>query len=336
MDLRDLGEFGLIDRISSGCVVDPGRSIRGIGDDAAVMDMEAGHVLLVTTDMLLEGVHFDRATISARDLGAKALCVNLSDIAAMGGKALDAFVSLGISPDVDLAFLDEFYRGLKHQARQFNVNIMGGDTTRSAQGLVVSITVTGQGDRGQVLYRSGARVGDVICLTGTVGASSAGLFMLQRGLRPVNEAEAGLVDAHIRPLPHLAQGRFLAQAGTVHAAIDISDGLAADLGHIVRQSRVGARLFAGQLPVPEALTALAKRHGRAPQQWILHGGEDYVLAICVDAGSVRHLQRAFKDRFQCPLHAIGEIIASDTIELVDVQGQATPLPPNGWDHFTPP
>ena len=335
MDLKDLGEFGLINRIRKGCVVDPQRSIQGIGDDAAVIDADTVRALLVTTDMLLEGVHFDRATISGQDLGAKALCVNLSDIAAMGGEARDAFVSLGIAPDTELAFLDDFYNGLKKLAREFNVNIMGGDTTRSSQGLVVSITLTGQVDRNDVLYRRGARVGDVVCITGPVGASSAGLFMLRNGLQPENDAEARLIDAHVRPLPHLAQGRFLSRTGAVHAAIDVSDGLAADLGHILQQSRVGARLFAGQLPVPEALTALAQRHDRDPLQWVLHGGEDYVLVICADPGAVSGLQQSFEKRFERPLYAIGEINASDTLELVDHQGRGKPIPTTGWNHFVP-
>ena len=335
MDLRDIGEFGLIERIRSGCVSVPGRSIKGIGDDAAVIDTGTDRVQLVTTDMLLEGVHFDCATISGRDLGAKSLCVNLSDIAAMGGEALDAYVSLGIAANTALDFLDDFYDGLKALARQFDVNIMGGDTTRSPQGLVVSITVTGQAEREQVLYRSGARKGDVVCLTGPIGASSAGLFMLQGGIDPENDAETRLIDTHLRPLPHLAQGRFLSQTGAVHAAIDISDGLAADLGHILQQNRVGARIFAGQLPVPDALADLARRHGRDPLQWMLHGGEDYILLVCIDPDAAGAIKRSFQKHFKQPLYAIGEVSASNRIELVDETGRATPIPASGWDHFSP-
>lgn len=331
--LKQIGEFGLIERISKGCLVKPERVMRGIGDDAAAVTVTGTELLLLTTDLLVEGVHFLRSAISGFDLGYKALAVNLSDIAAMGGAAREVLASIAVSREYDLHFIEELYQGMKMLAAKYSVNIIGGDTTRAQSGLVISITATGEVIKAKMLCRNGAKVGDIICLTGYPGESAAGLHLLLNRIDDNSDAFDDLRRQHRRPRPHLPEGRWLSNAGGVHAAIDISDGLGSDLAHVIRQSGVGARIDADRLPVSRALATFCRHFEGRPLDYLLDGGEDYILLCTIAPEKIAALTRRFEAAFGHPLHQIGEIITGDGIELKDKDGKCRPISPKGWNHF---
>lgn len=333
MKLTDIGEFGFINRISQGCLVRPERVVKAIGDDCAGMIPEGGQVALMTTDLLVERVHFLREATTGFNLGHKALAVNLSDIAAMGGTPTEAFVSIAIPETCAIDYLDDVYKGMKSLAREFGVNILGGDTTRSKQDLIINIGVLGSVAQEEMLCRDNARVGDVICTTGCLGDSRAGLHLILDGIVPDSDDMAALFKAHVLPRPHVHEGRFLARSGAATAAIDISDGLSSDLNHIVGQSKVGARIHDDRLPVSDALSAFCRRFEFDPVAFALAGGEDYILLVTVSARQVEAIQHRYLEKFGRPLHAIGEITRSGRIERVMPGGRISEVSPTGWDHF---
>ena len=243
MNLRDIGEFGFIKRISRGCLIRPQNIIKAIGDDAAAFIPPPHEVILVTTDLLVEGVHFLRNTTSGFNLGYKALSVNLSDIAAMGGIARDAFVSIGVPDSCSLDFLEDLYNGMKRLAAEFGLNLLGGDTTLSKTDLIINISVLGSAFEKEILYRNTAQPGDIICSTGFLGDSRAGWHLITHDIKSDSNEFKALRDAHIIPKPYLREGRFLARQGGVHAMIDVSDGLSSDIAHIAEESSVVIRLY---------------------------------------------------------------------------------------------
>ncbi len=331
--LNQIDEFGLIERISKGCLIRPERVIRGIGDDAAAVTTRADHLLLLSTDLLIEGIHFIREAVSGNDLGYKALAVNLSDIAAMGGEAREALVSIAVPEDCGVDFIEDVYHGMKSLAARYNVNIIGGDTTGSRSDLMISVTVTGEVEKEKVLRRDRARVGDVICLTGYPGESAAGLVLLLNQVDQRIDTFDRLRYQHCRPRPHLQEGQWLAGCGTVHAAIDISDGISSDLGHVARQSGVGARIHAGWLPVSHSLQTFCNRFESDPMKYMLNGGEDYILLCTVSPDDISAVSAGFEETFGRALHRIGEITASDHIELMGEDQTTRVISPQGWNHF---
>lgn len=333
MKLRDIGEFGFIDRIQKGCLVRPEGVVRAIGDDAAAFAPEPDRLVLVTTDLLVERVHFLTHRIGGEDLGAKSLAVNLSDIAAMGGEAREALVSLAVPDAVPLEYLEAVYGGMRAMAREHAVNILGGDTTGSRSDLMIAVTVTGSVPAGEMLARDGARPGDAVFATGHLGDSRAGLQWVLAGESEPGSDERELVRAHRRPRPHLAEGRFLAQVGGVRSAIDVSDGAGSDAGHIASASGVGMRFFADRVPVSDALAAYCQRHGHDPVRFALAGGEDYVLLCTAAAERADEIGRRFHRRFRRPLHRIGEVTEERELVLVRRDGGVEELQPEGWDHF---
>jgi thiamine-monophosphate kinase len=335
MKLRDIGEFGFIKRIRRGCLVRPESVVRGIGDDAAVFRTEAGMASLITADLLVERVHFLRPSITGFDLGYKSLAVNLSDIAAMGGIAREAFVSIAIPEDCELAYLEAVYDGMKALAAKFGVNILGGDTTGSKADLVINVAVYGVVPEDQVLRRDAARPGDVIFSTGTLGDSRAGLHLILNRIEADTPELAALMAAHLHPEPHLREGRLLAAQPGVRAAIDVSDGLSSDLGHILEESRVGARLYAEKLPVSADLRHFCRRFGQSAQEVALAGGEDYTLLLTAAADRAPAIAAEFYKATGKPLYALGEITDTSRLELLAADGSAAPVTPAGWDHFRP-
>ncbi|MFZ0134682.1 MAG: thiamine-phosphate kinase [Desulfobacterales bacterium] len=333
MNLKDIGEFGFIDRISRGCLIRPTGIIRAIGDDAAVFRSEADLLNLVTTDLLIDRIHFLRDAVDAPSLGHKSLAVNLSDIAAMGGTPRNAFVGLAVPPDIPLEFLEALYGGMKRLAAEHAVNILGGDTTGADRDLVISLTVTGTVAESEVLFRDGARVGDVIFSSGCLGDSRAGLHLLLNRIDADTPYLKTLLDAHLRPRPLVREGRFLAARGGVHAAIDVSDGLSSDLAHIVRLSRVGARLYLDHLPLSPALQQFCRRQGIDPVDYALAGGEDYTLLFTADPSAADTLSREYFTEFGQSLHRIGEMTDSGKIEWIDGSGRSRIVVSTGWDHF---
>ena len=333
MSLKNIGEFGFIERIRQGCVIQPRGIVKAIGDDAAAFRTEAGHLTLVTTDLLVERVHFLRDATSGYNLGHKVLAVNLSDIAAMGGTAVHAFVSIAIPEDCSLDYLEDIYRGMKSLAAQYDVNILGGDTTGSTRDLIINLAVTGTVLENEALYRDAARAGDVILSDGFLGDSRAGLHLLLNRIKADKPYLETLLNAHLLPRPSLNEGRFLARRPGVHAAMDVSDGLSSDLGHILRESKVGARLFSDRIPISPALEQFCRRHGFDPVEYALAGGEDYTLLLTVDPTEADALVQDFSAEFHRPIYRIGDITDTGIFELVDTGGNTRIIVPTGWDHF---
>jgi thiamine-monophosphate kinase len=333
MKLRDIGEFGFIKRISRGCLIRPESVVRGIGDDAAAFRTDGRLISLITTDLLIERVHFLRHATSGFELGYKSLAVNLSDIAAMGGTAREAFVSIAIPDTCDVDYLEALFDGMKVLAARYAVNILGGDTTASKADLAINVAVYGVVPEAQMLTRDAARPGDVIFTTGFLGDSRAGLHLILDGVAADTPELHALLAAHRRPEPHLREGRFLAQHGGVRAAIDVSDGLSSDLTHLLEESRVGARIRAAALPVSAELAHYCRRFGKTAQDFALAGGEDYTLLLTAAAEYAEAVAADFQAAVGRPLTAIGEITDTMRMELVDTDGKTFIIPATGWDHF---
>lgn len=333
MKLQEIGEFGLIDKLSKGCLFKQNHVIRAIGDDAAVFMYPDGEAMLVTTDMLVERVHFLRNATTGFNLGYKALAVNLSDIAAMGASAREAFISIAIPEDCSIEFIEDMYKGIKYLAADFQVNLLGGDTTGSLKDLVINVAVVGSAPKHEILYRSGAKKGDVIYCTGYLGDSRAGCHLIVNGIKTESDVFKALKKAHLVPRPMLLEGKFLSAFGGVHAAIDISDGLSSDLGHILEQSRVGAKIFAEKVPISENLEGFCEHFNMDPVKYAVDGGEDYVLLFTVSPDCAQKLYKNYHEIFEIPLFEIGEINDSDQLVLEFPNGETQQIRPTGWNHF---
>ena len=334
MSLKEIGEFGFIRRIARGCVFRPDGVVRGIGDDAAVFGIPEGEKAVVTADLLVERVHFLRSSMTGADLGHKSLAVNLSDIAAMGATARHAFVSIAVPKDCPLSYLDDFYEGMRTLARKFGVNILGGDTTGSERDLVVSITMVGSGPSEKLLYRDGAKAGDAVVVTGPLGESRAGLHLILNDIAMDTDWKNRLFHAHVRPEPHLEEGRFLAEVGGVHAMIDVSDGLSSDIGHVAADSGRGVLVRAADVPVSQDLVQFCTALGFDAARFALAGGEDYVLAAAMEKNRVADVCREFSARFGRPLYMVGEITEGGGNRLMLADSEITALAAEGWDHFS--
>jgi thiamine-monophosphate kinase len=335
MRIPDLGEFGLIARFSPPFLKGLGRGTTGIGDDCAVIPWTAKASLLVTTDMLIEDVHFLRAKIPPADLGAKSLAVNLSDIAAMGGAPRSAFLSLGLPADLDVAWVDGFFRGLGRLARRHRVSLLGGDTTRSRGPIVINVVVLGTAAPGRIKLRSAARAGDVVAVTGTLGDSGAGLRVLLDGIS-VGRDERPLVAAHHRPRAHLEEGAWLARRPAVRGLMDVSDGIDSDLRRILEASGRGARVDLEKLPLSPSLFAVCRRLSWSPLDFALAGGEDYCLLTTIGRSAFAATAAAFRRRFGRPLFEIGRITGSPGALDYRLHGRPKEIRSRGFDHFAPP
>ena len=333
MSLKEIGEFGFIQKISSGCLIRPDTIVKAIGDDAAAFRSDPEQLALITTDLLVERIHFLRKAISGFDLGYKALAVNLSDIAAMGGTAREAFISIAIPDDCQLDYLDDIYDGIKDLAAKFDVNVLGGDTTRSKVDLIINIVIQGMVPESEILCRDAARPADIIISTGFLGDSKAGLHLILNQIAANTERLKSLLKAHNLPQPHLREGRFLARQAGVHAAIDTSDGLSSDLGHIAKESKVGARLYADKIPVSPNLKDFCARFDFDPVDYALSGGEDYTLLCTIAPDRADDVAHDFEKKFKRPLFALGEITAGKQLTLIYPDGKTKPIAPTGWDHF---
>ena len=284
MDLKELGEFGLIERIKEALGGPMPDGVLGIGDDCAVLPQAGGMETLVSTDMLLEGSHFLRGDIPARLLGWKSAAVNFSDIAAMGGRPVGSFLSLGLPAGIDSDWMDAFLAGYKECSQYCGAPLLGGDTTTSQDGIAINVTVIGQCQRGRSRKRSSAVPGDLVCVTGPLGDSAAGLQALLQGVRGSEDAEA-LVERHYRPVPRVSEGQALAATPGVHAMMDISDGVASDLRHILKASGVGAAVRTQDVPLSAELRRVCAQQGWDATTLTLTGGEDYELLFTMAPGT---------------------------------------------------
>jgi thiamine-monophosphate kinase len=333
MDLKEIGEFGLIKKLSEGSVFRENYVIKAIGDDAAVFIQPAGEVVLVTTDMMIERVHFLRDATSGFNLGYKSLAVNLSDIAAMGASAREAFISIAIPENCSIEFIEDIYKGIKHLAARFQVNILGGDTTGSQRDLVINVVVVGSAPKEEILSRDGAKNGDIIFCTGYLGDSRAGCHLIANKIESEVKAFEALKNAHLVPRPCLREGKFLAQCGGVTAAIDISDGLSSDLGHIMEQSKVGAKIFSEKIPVSENLKTFCQLFSFDPVQYAVAGGEDYVLLFTATPDQKNKIVNGYRENSNGLLFEIGKITDSNQLELEFPNGKKELIAATGWNHF---
>ena len=332
MRLSELGEFGLINLIRAASVryQNPGRTpwrelLLGIGDDAAAWQ-SGDSIQLATTDTLVQSVHFDLGLITWEELGWKALAVNLSDIAAMGGIPKYALLSLALPAGLKVKDVSEFVDSFVHMAMEFEVAIVGGNVA-TAPNVVITVTIIGCSKGKTMLLRSTASPGEQIAVTGYVGVSAAGLEML--GGKTVSDPHARniLRQAHFKPVPRVKEGQILIEQG-VRTAIDISDGLVADLDHICESSKVNAKINIEQVPVHPVVTA----HFPNSQELALSGGEDYELLFTADQATVARAKRALS----CPVTIIGDITKEELptrVLVVDSKGTIIPYKKGGWDHF---
>ncbi len=275
--LSYVGESGVI-RLMQRFFPDHAHYVKkGIGDDCAVLETGGKDLLLVTTDMLAEGVHYTTKTTPYEDIGWKALAVNLSDIAAMGGTPHTAFLSIGLKSSTPVSILESFMRGFREMACEAGVFLAGGDTISVTSHSVISVTLLGRCSPEGLVFRSGARVGDDIWVSGFLGNAAGGLEILLRNEHKEEEGRQMLISSHQRPAPRLKLGKALGESGLAHAMIDLSDGVAKDLRHICDESNVGAVLDRGSIPISEPLQALARDLSHDPIDWALNGGEDYEL-----------------------------------------------------------
>ena len=283
----------------------------GIGDDCAVLTPRPGLSLLATTDLLLEDVHFRRRWAEPADIGWKSLAVNLSDIAAMGGRPRWALVALACPEGTSADEVEAFYEGALSLARSHDVTIVGGDTSASPAGWLVNVTVLGEVVAPRL--RSTARAGDAIAVTGALGRSAAGLAVLERPTAPAGVEAALLAEvtgAHLRPRPRVPEGEWLGAAGGVTAMMDVSDGLGIDLPRLLRESGLGADVDVDRLPVDEATRAVAAALDADPRAWVTGGGEDYELLLSCEPGALGRLQRGLAEAYGTCLTVVGEVTAT--------------------------
>ncbi len=338
MNVSALGEFELIARLTAGLPTRTKGEL-GVGDDCAILDVGGEQLLLATCDSQVEGVHFTLHTSEPLQIGRKALAINLSDIAAMGGQPRYALISLILPTSLPLAVLDGIYAGLRQEAEQFQTAIIGGNIAGSGTGerLIIDITLLGTVERGHALTRAGARPGDTLCVTGAPGDSAAGLYTLlhPQAAYPA-DALAAVRTIHRIPRPRVRAGRVLSQLGpdVITAMLDISDGLSGDLGHLCERSAVGARLELARLPLSPVLRAIATAADRDPLHWVLHGGEDYELLFTVSPGHEQAVIEAVQEATGTPVTIIGSMLPpKEGMQLSYPDGHTQQLVAQSWDHL---
>ena len=314
------GEFGFIDYINAVFPVPEGTV--GIGDDCAVLPAGEGE-LLISTDLLMEGVHFLRSESSPEDVGWKAAAVNLSDIAAMGGKPVATFLSIALPKDAQGEWAERFIEGYRQISSQYDVPLLGGDTTSSLRDIAVNVGILGRCQSGKRLMRSGAKVGETIYVTGPLGDSAAGLQAILKGIRRSEEVKT-LIERHKRPLPRVDAGVILIQSGKVGAMMDISDGIASDMRHIMKASKVGAVIALDRLPLSSELISVCAEQGWDRYWLSTSGGEDFELLFTGPDG--------LENELDIKVYPVGKIV--DGNELIwTVEGSAVDYDYMGYKHF---
>jgi thiamine-monophosphate kinase len=336
-EISTLGEFGLIRRLTDNAVLKNASSLKGVGDDAAVLDY-AGKQILVSTDLLLEGIHFDLTYAPLKHIGYKAAIVNFSDIYAMNGKPRQITVSLGISKRFCIEDIEEFYSGLHIACDNHGVDIIGGDTSASLTGLTISITCIGEAEKDKIVYRNGARDTDLVCVSGDLGAAYMGLQLLEREKRvfagekdflPDFGGNEYLLERQLRPEARRDIIDMLAGAGIVPTSmIDVSDGLSSELLHICHESRVGCRIYEERIPIDFLTAAMAEQFNMNLVTAALNGGEDYELLFTVS------LSEHEKVSSLKGVHLIGHITqASSGCYLAGRDGGEVILTAQGWQQM---
>jgi thiamine-monophosphate kinase len=336
-EIAQLGEFGLIEQISKNFDLKNKSSLAGIGDDAAVIEGGEDAVLL-STDMLLEGVHFDLSYMPLQHLGYKAVAVNVSDIAAMNGTPEQIVLSLGISNRFSVEAIETFYQGVRAACDNYSVDLVGGDTTSSASGLVISLSVVGRAKKEKIAYRTGAKLNDIICVTGDLGAAYMGLQVLERekqvfltnpDMQPNLENFEYIVGRQLKPDARMDIIHELADLNIIPTSmIDVSDGLASEALHLSRSSGVGMKLFEDKIPIDNRTYDTALEFKLDPIVVALNGGEDYELLFTINQSDFEKVKN------HPDIHFIGHTHEpTDQNVMISKQGTVVPLKAQGWNHF---
>lgn len=350
--ISEIGEFALIDRLAT--LIAPTESQlstlkKGIGDDCAVIALPNGKLQVVSTDLLIEQIHFDLLTTPLEHLGAKAISVNVSDICAMNAKPLYATMSIGLSNNISVEMIEQIYEGAARVAKQYGVAIVGGDTSASVTGLVISVTIVGEVDASKITYRSGASVGDLICVTGDVGRSFAGLKVLMRERQVMLDLFAEnpdmdkstykpdfsdyqtVIEKHLLPKARIDAVKFFHEVGLVPTSmIDVSDGVGSELKHLCRNSKTGALIEESKLPILSETREISDEFEDDATTYALFGGEDYELLFTISPNDFDKLS-SFKD-----VHIIGKVLdASSGVKMRDLFGTDIDLQNvSGFQHFS--
>ncbi|MEM6735000.1 MAG: thiamine-phosphate kinase [Bacteroidota bacterium] len=336
-EIGELGEFALIDRLSDGLKYQNKETVKGIGDDAAVFNMGENY-LLISSDMLLEGVHFDLSYVPLQHLGYKAVAVNVSDIAAMNGVPKQVTVNIGLSNRFSVEAVEVIYTGIKVACEEYNVDLVGGDTSSSQAGLVISITAIGVTNSGEIVYRSGAKESDILCITGDLGGAFVGLQVLERekqeflvnpDMQPQLEKYDYVVGRQLRPKARMDIVYEFRDLGILPTSmIDISDGLASDVFHICKQSALGVAIYEDKLPIEKQAYETAAEFSIDPNACALNGGEDYELLFTIN-------QKDFeKIKNHSDIHTIGYMQSESKGRTFVTRNQnVVELQAQGWKHF---
>ena len=333
-----LGEFGLISSLTStiaDCQLPPPQ---GVGDDAAIIRPQSGYEWLVSKDLLIQGIHFDPRLSSYRDIGYKAVAVNVSDIAAMGGNPHYLLAGIAVPATTPVMDIRNFYRGLASLCREYQIKVIGGDTCASRKDVFISLTIMGKVKTGQALCRKGAKVGDLIYITETLGDSRAGLRLLQKGARGrtgqlPKSIVRFLIQRHLHPTPRVSLGRELSKRQMATAAIDLSDGLSGDLRHICQASKVGAVIDLANIPISHQCATYAQHNHKFLMNLALHGGEDFELLFTIPPNKQKPLHRLATRLAQKITH-IGIIQPHHQgIQFKGQDGKLHALSHQSYDHF---
>ena len=334
-----LGEFGLIERLTKGFPSHREQVLKGVGDDAAVIYTGQGRVQVLSTDLLLEGVHFDLSYVPLRHLGYKAVAVNVSDVVAMNAEPYGVTVSVAMSNRFSVEAMDELYAGIQLACEKYKLELLGGDTTSSGQGLIISVSAYGEAHRDEVVYRNGAQANDLLCVSGDLGGAYAGLLVLDRekavylntqDIQPDLTDYDYVIGRQLKPEPRLDMILKLQELGLRPTSmIDISDGLASEIHHLCRQSKVGASIYAHKLPLDYQTVKVAEEFKIAPATFALNGGEDYELLFTLPISSFDKIKDVAE------ISIIGKM--TDDPQLVQIvleSGSVADIQAQGWEHFS--
>jgi len=332
-----MNEREIIECLNSQNVEGKAGLLHGIGDDCAVLEKDADRSWLVSMDTLIETVHFDLRWHSAEKLGRKAVAVNVSDIAAMGGKPVFIFLSLGLPQAFDPSWVHAFSKGIAGACREYDCLLVGGDTVHSREGVMITITVIGEVPANEVIYRSGALPGDMVWVSGELGLAAAGLEICRSGVKSDSVSLLPLVEAHLNPQPRVFLGRLLAESRLVHAMMDLSDGLATDLSHLCKQSGVGAIIHSDKLPTSPALSDASHLLKQDPLDLMIKGGEDYELVFATGVDAAPEI-RALSRKADVLVTQVGTIVEKRGVRLIfpdtsSEKQKEVSISFAGFDHF---
>ncbi len=327
MKMSQIGEDSFIERIRETMASNLAEGVMGIGDDCAVIPLEKDRLMLLSTDSLIEGCHFIKDKISGRDLAYKAVMVNVSDIAAMGGRGLYILMSIAMPKETEESWVSDYVEGMKEACDEVGIAVIGGDTTGSKEGIFINFTIVGEVLKNRVKYRKGAKEGDVICITGVIGDALAGYEMMMKG-----EIGSSLFEKYCRPKAQFKEGEWLGGESSVTAMMDISDGLVQDLTRMMKASVCGAEVDLEQIPLSEAFREFARKHKWSAEEKAITSGEEYCLLLTVDSAKYKVLSEEFEKQFGRSLYVIGTVNEGLGVNFTK-KGQKVKIESEGYVHF---